>query len=93
MPRPDKVSSAVAAVGLKALHDRAFFGQLLESPRETLLAQPGLVPQSIQEDVIKEVEQLIERRRGKSVQYFLERWDRYHDSGEWGEEWQLNVWF
>jgi hypothetical protein len=92
MPEIDKVGPVVRKVGLMALHDRAFFAQLLENPRTAIESRGDLVPKGIRDEVIRHVEELVTHRSGRPVEYYLERWDRYNETGEWDDDWLLRPW-
>ena len=87
----DGVDGAVRALGLKALQDRALFALILEDPRGAVMAQRDLVPKGIQDEVIARVEALV-RSKTKPHEHYLDKWDRYHESGDWDDDWDLRPW-
>ena len=70
------------AVGAMALHDRAFFAALLESPRQAIEAKAEELHLQVKNEDIELVIELISARKGTSA-HGLQLWDRWKATGLW----------
>jgi len=70
------------AVGVMALHDRAFFANLLESPRGAIEAKANDLHLQVNEEEIQRVVTLIDSRMRSSTAA-LKSWDRWKETGLW----------
>lgn len=70
------------AVGVMALHDRAFFARLLESPREAIEAKANELHLQVNDEDIATVIELISARKGTQANA-LKLWDRWKETGLW----------
>ena len=70
------------AVGVMALHDRAFFAYLLESPRKAIEAKANQLNLQVNEEEIQRVVTLIDDRK-RSNASALKSWDRWKETGLW----------
>jgi hypothetical protein len=70
------------AVGVMALHDRAFFAYLLESPRQAIEAKANELHLQVNEAETQFVEKLINDRKASNTSA-LKSWDRWKETGLW----------
>ena len=85
MPHQGGSSPGPFAVGLMALHDRAFFERLLSDPRRTLTQSAIQADLHLTAADVDEVVRLIEEA-GHSITpaRALAAWDGYAANGHWG---------
>jgi hypothetical protein len=75
----------VFAIGLMALHDRAFFERLLDDPRAALRGNEMLASDPA---VVEKVTRLISERGPISRAQAIEAWESFHQNGTMAHPWQ-----